>query len=397
MKRVLAFILAVAIILTGCGSHNNKTDVVNEGIETQIGTDVSDMNAKPEFTRLNDDGLPEYIQNTVYSQLIDDLDSADYYIENVSASYVSQEYIDELEYNSQENIYFGYSLSDLEQQFEGTKYVFTYDESSKNTTVKEFDEYDDTYEKALKNVAIGTGVVLICVTVSVVSGGSAPAVSMIFAAAAKTGTAVASSTGLISGIAAGVVKGVQTGDMDQALKAAVATGSESFKWGAITGAIGGGVGEGVALKGATLNGLTLNEAAKIQKESRLPLDFIKSFHSVDEYNVYKKAKMELAVVNNREALVQKIDWYLKDEEGRTNIERVRNNLSPIDATGKSYELYHIGQKDDSPLAVLTSDEHHKNFSTLHLNTGQEESLINRKNFEKEKRKFWKELCKIQTQ
>lgn len=397
MKRVLAFILAVAIILTGCGSYNNKTDVVNEGIETQIGTDVSDMNAKPEFTRLNDDGLPEYIQNTVYSQLIDDLDSADYYIENVSASYVSQEYIDELEYNSQENIYFGYSLSDLEQQFEGTKYVFTYDESSKNTTVKEFDEYDDTYEKALKNVAIGTGVVLICVTVSVVSGGSAPAVSMIFAAAAKTGTAVASSTGLISGIAAGVVKGVQTGDMDQALKAAVATGSESFKWGAITGAIGGGVGEGVALKGATLNGLTLNEAAKIQKESRLPLDFIKSFHSVDEYNVYKKAKMELAVVNNREALVQKIDWYLKDEEGRTNIERVRNNLSPIDATGKSYELHHIGQKDDSPLAVLTSDEHHKNFSTLHLNTGQEESLINRKNFEKEKRKFWKELCKIQTQ
>ena len=397
MKRVLAFILAVAIILTGCGSYNNKTDVVNEGIETQIGTDVSDMNAKPEFTRLNDDGLPEYIQNTVYSQLIDDLDSADYYIENVSASYVSQEYIDELEYNSQENIYFGYSLSDLEQQFEGTKYVFTYDESSKNTTVKEFDEYDDTYEKALKNVAIGTGVVLICVTVSVVSGGSAPAVSMIFAGAAKTGTAVASSTGLISGIAAGVVKGVQTGDMDQALKAAVATGSESFKWGAITGAIGGGVGEGVALKGATLNGLTLNEAAKIQKESRLPLDFIKSFHSVDEYNVYKKAKMALAVVNNREALVQKIDWYLKDEEGRTNIERVRNNLSPIDATGKSYELHHIGQKDDSPLAVLTSDEHHKNFSTLHLNTGQEESLINRKNFEKEKRKFWKELCKIQTQ
>ena len=97
--------------------------------------------------------------------------------------------------------------------------------------------------------------------------------------------------------------------------------------------------------------------------------------------------MELAVVNNREALVQKIDWYLKDEEGRTNIERVRNNLSPIDATGKSYELHHIGQKDDSPLAVLTSDEHHKNFSTLHLNTGQEESLINRKNFEKEKRKF----------
>ena len=51
MKRVLAFILAVAIILTGCGSHNNKTDVVNEGIETQIGTDVSDMNAKPEFIK----------------------------------------------------------------------------------------------------------------------------------------------------------------------------------------------------------------------------------------------------------------------------------------------------------------------------------------------------------
>lgn len=31
-------------------------------------------------------------------------------------------------------------------------------------------KYDDTYEQVIKNVAIGTGVILVCATVSVASG-----------------------------------------------------------------------------------------------------------------------------------------------------------------------------------------------------------------------------------
>lgn len=100
---------------------------------------------------------------------------------------------------------------------------------------------------ALKNVAIGTGVILVCVTVSLVTGGlGAPAVSMIFAASAKTGTVMALSGGAMGGISAGIVTGVQTGDMEQALKAAALAGSEGYKWGAITGVISGGASEAMA-------------------------------------------------------------------------------------------------------------------------------------------------------
>lgn len=93
--------------------------------------------------------------------------------------------------------------------------------------------------------------------------------------------------------------------MNEAVKAAAFAGSESLKWGAISGAVSGGVSEGFALKGATLNGLSMNEAAAIQKESKLPLDIIKSFHSKDEYNVYKNAGLVLQKVNGKDALVQK--------------------------------------------------------------------------------------------
>lgn len=117
----------------------------------------------------------------------------------------------------------------------------------------------------LKNVAIGTGVILICVTVSMVTAGSTPAVSVIFAASAKSATTFALSGTLISGITTGIVTGYTTGDFDAALDAGLMAGSEGYKWGAVTGAITGGTAKAFGLKGATLNGLTMNEAARIQR------------------------------------------------------------------------------------------------------------------------------------
>lgn len=103
------------------------------------------------------------------------------------------------------------------------------------------ESYDTTYEQVLKNVAVGTGVILICVTVSAVSAGvGASAISMIFAASAKTGMMVALSSGGLGAVASGIVTGMETGDMEKTLKVAALSGSEGFKWGAITGVISGG-------------------------------------------------------------------------------------------------------------------------------------------------------------
>lgn len=101
---------------------------------------------------------------------------------------------------------------------------------------------DASTEEIIKNVAIGTGVILVCVTVSYfTAGASTPtAVNLIFTAAAKTGTTLALSSATISGVSAGVVRGIETGDMNEALEAAAVSGSEGFKWGAITGVIAGG-------------------------------------------------------------------------------------------------------------------------------------------------------------
>ena len=160
---------------------------------------------------------------------------------------------------------------------------------------------------------------------------SAPAVSMIFAASAKTGTIMALSSGGIGAISAGIVRGIQTGDFEEAMEAAELAGSEGFKWGAFFGSFEGGIEQTVALKSATLNGLTMNEAALIQKESGLPLSFIKSFHSMNEYNVYKNAGLQLTKVNDKLAYTQKIDWdFIGDvADGRTNAQRVMDGLAPL--------------------------------------------------------------------
>lgn len=278
MKRIIAIILSCILVLSGCGQASRATDNPedNTGNTTDIVLDVDNIiipesekgdvtpyEYVPEFTSLDDEELHRYVQDNIYAQLVAELDSDQYFVENVSTVYISQEYIDELTYNSKANVYFGYTLAEIDEVYQGTRYVFTLGDQGE-TIVVPFEEYDDTYEQVLKNVAIGTGVILVCVTVSVVTAGSgAPAVSMIFAASAKMGTIFALSSGGLGAVASGIVTGMETGDMEEALKAAALAGSEGYKWGAITGVISGGATESVkyakalkALKGVELNGLT---------------------------------------------------------------------------------------------------------------------------------------------
>ena len=77
----------------------------------------------------------------------------------------------------------------------------------------------------------------------------------------------------------------------------------------------------------------------------------------------------------------------------TNLERMKMGHPPIDPiSGKAYELHHVGQSIDSPLAILTKVEHMQggNNTILH-NTGIEEgvhSLIPDAEWNKTVRDFW---------
>ncbi len=390
MRKFLSLLLSVALLLSGCAFPVVNSDTTTSQQETtQVNQPTENITAS--FTALDDPALLQYAESAVYDELITALDSEAYFIENVSAIYYSKEYMQEVAYNSQANIYFGFALAELDEYFQDTKYVFTLGEDGQ-TTVQPVKAYENIYEQAIKNVAIGTGVILLCVTVSVATYTAAPAVSVIFAMSALDGTTVALSTGVISALVAGIVTGVETKNFDEAMETAVLAGSEGFKWGAFCGVIEGGLTEAIALKGASLNGLTMNQAALIQRESHLPLSFIKSFHSMDEYEVYKNAGLQLSNVNGKLAYTQKIDWSLIDDKGRTNADRIVEGLNPIDNLGNSFELHHIGQKSDSPLAILTQSQHRDHYSTLHSNTGSAAGKVDHgASWSAQKQQFWLDL------
>lgn len=353
MKKILALLLIVSLLACSLPASFAEEAQLPAGSVPEAG-----------FSGMNDPNLLRYTEDTIYENLVATLDSDEYFVENVSAVYISQEYIDELAYNSQANIYFGYTLQELAEQFQGKKYIFTLGDDG-STIVTEFEEYDDTYDRALKNVAIGTGVILVCVTVSLVStgAGTPSAISIIFSAAAKGGIKMALSGGALGGVSAGIVTGVQTGDWEEALKAAALAGSKEFKWGAIAGAINSGVGEGK---------LTPKQLAIIQKATKYPLDVIKEFDSTDEYEVCLDAGLIARMVGGRTALVPDgVDLGYTSElpDGRevSNLTRMLEGYAPLDSTTDlAYQLYPIGQSANGTLAVLTETQYQGNAAILSM-------------------------------
>ena len=419
MKRIIAVVLASTLLLTACSSAGStNTMAESQSVETKLVTDTSvetrvetsaidtietesvgemsvEQNDSVDISvkGLDDEVLLQYVEDNVYSGLVKELDSEEYFVENIEAIYYPKEYVEALASNSQSNLYFGYTAAELDEQFQGTKYVFTLGSEGQTCVVPKETLSDDVYVKALEDVIVGSGVILICVTVSVVSAPAAPAVSMIFAASASKGTAFALESGSISFVAAAIAKGYETESFEQAMQAGIEASGEGFKWGAITGVVTGGVSETFALKGATRNGLTMNEAAKIQRETKWPLDAIKSIHSYDEFKIYKNAGVQpIRLESGKYAFIREIDWKLVDNKGRTNVERVSKwGLAPIDSSGKSYDLHHIGQKADSPLAILTWDEHHSkdNFKILHY--AEEGKDVADEVWAQQKHEFWTEI------
>lgn len=390
MRKVLSLILCITLFSLCLDGFAEET----------VSQPEPNWDQEVHFTGMDDENFLPYMEDTIYSELVKDLNSDEYFVESVDAIYVSKEYLSELAYNSQKNIFYGYSLSDLDQYFEGTRYVFTVGEDGQTTVVPMRVIEDKTFEQILTNVAIGTGIILVCVVVSVcTSGAGAPAaVHMIFAVGAKTAATCALSGTVISGVTSAAVKYYETGDMREALKAAAVGGSEGFKWGAASGAVSGMAAETWGLYKATRlgkeikDGLTMNQAALIQKESGYPLDVIKQFHSFKEYEVFKNAGLTPRMVNGRLALARTdINLFQVDPvSGKTNLELMRLGRAPLDATGKAFELHHIGQNAKGTLAILTSSEH----DAAALHGYKMASEIDRQAFDKIRKAFWKSMANI---
>ena len=214
-------------------------------------SDTKDVSNNVDLPQKNDNSESSEklasVQKEVSECLAKELGEKDYKIEKVEAIYLSQEYIEELQYNSLANEYFGHSLKDVEKQFGEEKYVFTLDRDNKTIvrSLKNLDE--DIWGKVIKDVAIGSGVILVAATVSVASGGT---IGVIFAAAAKTGIYTAFSSALCSSVIAGTITGIKTKNFDETVKSMAVAGAEGFKWGAIAGVVIGGASKALELKKA---------------------------------------------------------------------------------------------------------------------------------------------------
>lgn len=412
MKRIIALILSLALLLSGCAPAQTQPTQAEETQHVNATTDPTAyqqdeivwQEVVPEYSALDNSELLCYVEDLVYRETVGSLNSEEYFVENVSAVYISKEYLEEVAFNSQSNIYFGYTLAELDELFQGSRYIFTLGDDGQ-TTVRELQEIEDTStETMLKNVAIGTGVILVCVTVSAITAGAgAPAVSLIFAASAKTGTIMALSSAGFGGFTAGVVRGIETGDFGEAMEAAALASSEGFKWGAISGVISGGISETVkytqamqALKGTQLNGLTTQQAAAIQMESGYPVDVIKQFSNMEQYNICKTAGLSPQMVNGNTALIRNIDLNFVDDMGRTNLQRMQQGLAALDPTGVPYELHHIGQHADSTLAILTKAEHMQggNNKIWHI-LGEATEVHGAGNtWDTQRQQFWKAVAKM---
>ena len=142
-------------------------------------------------------------------------------------------------------------------------------------------------------------------------------------------------------------------------------------------------------------GLTEDEKIKLKEETGWVDEIIDSIDSIKEADVYKKADLQETTVGEKKCLVRTdIDINQADEFGRSNKERMENGQPPLTKQGDTVELHHIGQKQDSPLAELTTKEHRGKGNYAILHDTQKESEIDRTEFGKERETHWENRAKL---
>ncbi len=126
-SRFISLILSCALLLTGCAGSSSSDSTKDTSVNSLAATtthaattqSVQFDSEKPTFEQLSDPELAGYIEDDIAAEIESRLASDDYHIDNIASIYVSKEYIETLEYNSKKNIFFGYTLDELDKQFQG--------------------------------------------------------------------------------------------------------------------------------------------------------------------------------------------------------------------------------------------------------------------------------------
>ena len=222
-SKLIAFPLCFALALQGCGvpAQSSTTDGEPAAQETAQTTEDN--------RKISDAGFVENLQDSVYNLIVDDLDESgntqQIEVQEVKAVYLSKEYIEQYSFNSKETKFFGSTLGELEAKFGDQKYVFDIDENGK-TVCHAVDDFDDTFDQVTKVALVGTGVILISVTIVCVTGG-APVTALVACTGSSAGAITANQAHIALMAASAAVAIFDDGDVGNAAKdIAFDTGSD---------------------------------------------------------------------------------------------------------------------------------------------------------------------------
>lgn len=222
-NKLIALPLCFALALQGCGVPS-QSRTADEPAATQETSQTAESTQK-----ISDAGFVQNLQDSVYSMIVSDLDESgntkQIDVQEVKAVYLSKEYIEQYSFNSKETKFFGSTLGELEAKFGDQKYVFDIDENG-HTVCHAVNDYDNTFEKVSEVALLGTGVILISVTLACAAGG-APVTALVACTGPSAGAITANQAQIALLAASSAVAIFDNGDVGDAAKdIAFDTGSD---------------------------------------------------------------------------------------------------------------------------------------------------------------------------
>ena len=138
-----------------------------------------------------------------------------------------------------------------------------------------------------------------------------------------------------------------------------------------------------------MDGRYLKDELILKAEKLSKVERIKSYRT-GYYYWTKTIEFKNVKVYQRDDI---INPHMKDARGRTNYVRMKQGLAPIGPDGKSINLHHTTQRNESSIVEVTQTFHQDNSAIIHINPNTISSGINRREFNKWRKDYWKNRAK----
>ena len=411
MQKSLILFLALLVAISTCWTPWQRTVSAQEVQE--VGLDEETL---AKYQSLDDPALLGYIENSVYHDVVSQIDNNQYIVEKVQAVYVSKEYLEELEYNSKENEWFGYKSSELSQMFQGKQYMFTLGNDG-NTEVKEFEQWQgDNLTKIMKNVEIVTGVILVCVilvkvTPVAVTGlkstgilANAPKIINFFSVSASKVQPLLQGITRMGNSVASIAMDKGKGETIQKLTDVLSTVNDlGYQVSGFVGKTEANIDKWNDVSNQVIQGKLNSQDIADAQRRKFPAELIANLDQ-EEFRHYQEQDLRSYRINNRFVLMKlptSRELTTPLSEGITNAQRLSKGQSLLDIrTEESYELHHVLQEKEGVLALLSREAHRglANFAKLHKRTGpgvhNKGTGLTSSEWERQKREVFKGIAKL---